>query len=148
MCMSPTGYAQESSNPSPQSLPLIMRCLLDSSGMLESRLVERKAEVKTLQKSLTLSADQLAGASRERDKLQTDLTATSTSLEKSESTRVTQWQDFETYKKQSLADIRAVQAERDQAIIRANIAGVGFYVSLGGLAVAGGYIAGHSFGWW
>jgi septal ring factor EnvC (AmiA/AmiB activator) len=133
--------AQPSSSPSPIPTTPTLSQLKNMTALLVTRLQSRIAESETLSAELVTLKDRA-------EKLQTDLSATSTSLEQSTQDLARLLADFNAYKDKSAADLARVEKERDAALTVARLGGV--YLKIGAVVTAAlaGYIGGHAAGWW
>jgi septal ring factor EnvC (AmiA/AmiB activator) len=115
--------------------------LKSMTTQLVTRLTARIAESETLSAQLVALKDQA-------DKLQQDLSETSTSLDKSKADYQRLSSDFDAYVSKSTADLAAVEKERDAALTVARLDGLYIKIGLGVTAALAGYIGGHAAGWW
>jgi septal ring factor EnvC (AmiA/AmiB activator) len=136
MLMPPMLNAQSSLPPLPTNTSLTLPRLRQMSAMLVQRLNSRLAE------SEQLSAE-LAQLKDKAKSLQTELEATSTSLDKSTQDYSRLNADFDAYVAKSNDNIKAVEKERDAAIVVAKINSLRFKLTLGVGAGIGVYELGH-----
>jgi septal ring factor EnvC (AmiA/AmiB activator) len=136
MCMPPMLNAQSSLPPSPTNTNLTLPQLRQMSAMLVQRLNSRLAE------SEQLSAE-LAQLKDKAQSLQTELGETSTSLDKLTQDYSRLNADFDAYVTKSNDNIKAVEKERDAAIVVAKINSLRFKLTLGVGAGIGVYELGH-----
>ena len=134
-------FAQSKPNSSPTNTTPTISQLRDLSTQLVQRLTARIAE------SETLSAE-LAALQEQAVKLQADLSETSTSLDSSKTALQALQSDFDGYKTQADLDKKALKNERDTALVKAKINGIGFKITIGIVAIAGGYELGRYFKLW
>jgi septal ring factor EnvC (AmiA/AmiB activator) len=143
-----TVSAQTAPSSSPPSISDLLTSLAANSTTLVQRLTERKAESLTLSSELKASQAESATLSDMLAQSQMDLTATSSSLAKSEAARLKLSADFEAFKNNSAQDLRAVETDRDAALTVARISGLSFKITLGVLALGGGYELGRALHFW
>jgi hypothetical protein len=134
-------FAQSKPSSSPTSTTLTISQLKDLSTELVQRLTARIAESETLSAELVALKDKAT-------QLQADLSETSTSLDNSKAALDKLQNDFDAYKTQSDLNIAAVEKERDSALIKAKIGSIGLKISVGVIAVAGGYELGRALKIW
>ena len=134
-------YAQSKLNSSPINTTPTLSQLKEISNQLVTRLTARIAESEKLSAELVALKDQA-------EKLQTDLSETSASLEASQAALNKLQSDFDAYKIQQDKNISAIEKERDAALIKAKIGSIGLKVSIGVIAIGGGYELGRYFKIW
>jgi len=134
-------FAQSKPNSSPTSTTPTISQLKALSTELVQRLTARIAESEILSAELVALKDKAT-------QLQADLSETSTSLDSSKAALDKLQNDFDAYKIQSDLNIAAVEKERDGALVKAKIGSIGLKISIGVIAVAGGYELGRYFKLW
>jgi predicted nucleic acid-binding Zn-ribbon protein len=115
--------------------------LKSMTAQLVTRLTARIAESETLSAELTELKDQA-------EKLQTDLSATSTSLEQSTQDLARLQSSFDAYILKANYDLKIMQGQRDAAIVIAKLNGLYFKISLGVVGAVAIYEGGRALKFW